>query len=206
VAHRAPLRPKHRYVLSWLIPSLSRMIPRPRPGDESKPQLHRASAPEVPRPRKVEAVDPEARKKKQVADNWFAWNLEVGAIALPGFIASIVKFYFIHKLQWVPVSVLISHGVFTIPVMILATDSFRRWLKLPEGGRIRTLIRILSLSFSGLPALICPLAATLAAATNITPQNGESLTSITLWCLATVLPASFVGVIVSNKEVTSDES
>jgi hypothetical protein len=176
------------------------------PGEESKPQLHETSVQEVPERQQAGPVDPEAGKRKQVANNWFAWNLEVSAIALPGFIATIVKFYFTHKLQWAPVAVLVSHGVFTIPVMILATDSFRRWLKLSKGGRIRTLMRILGLGFSGLPALICPLAATLAAVTNITPQNGESLTSITLWCLAAALPASFVSVIVSNREVTSDES
>jgi hypothetical protein len=164
---------------------------------------YEATTPARPQPRQVEKT--QEPQSHHIADNWFAWRLEVGAIILPGFISTIIKFCLTNKLEWAPVAADLSHGIFIIPVMILAGDAFRRWIKVPKRGRMRLLLRLLGLGFSGIATLACLLAATVAGVANMSPATGHALANISVWCLVAALPTSFVGVIVSNREVISNE-
>jgi hypothetical protein len=128
----------------------------------------------------------------------------VGAIGLPGFIVTIVSFSQTDSSNWRPVATAISQGVFIIPVMILAADTFWRWC-LRAGRRWITVVqRLIALPLSGIATLTCLLAATqVGAGAAPGTATGRALTAITIWCLISVLPVSLLGVVVSNAEAAA---
>ena len=120
-------------------------------------------------------------------DSWFVWLLALAAIIVPAIVLLCVGSIPLDRLTAGDLSTAAKRGDFLVPVLILCVETIRRWCREVHCGRVLQFVRVLAVTSCGLAGSICFSATVIAAKVEVTPAVGESLTTITWWCLVVAL-------------------
>ena len=146
---------------------------------------------------------PQSATGRSGGDAWFVWLLALAAIILPAIVLLCVGSIPLDRVTTGDLSTAARRGDFLVPVLILCVETIRRWCRDVHCGRILRYVRITAVAACGLAGSICFSATVIATKTEITPAVGESLTTITWWCLVTALLFGTWGVAASRKKEQS---
>lgn len=200
----AAVKPPKSGQLSWR--SFLSRVPGARQGESSPEESVRPSG----------RIAARKAQKRRIADNWFAWGLELVALALPVFLTVFVNYFYTEHLNWALIAAASSKGDYLIPTLILCVDVTRRWYREVKGELILTssrdkrykipiFVRSIVITISGLAAGFCLVTQSLAASGHISNTSGKVINIITVWCLVAAVPFGTAGVYMSNIEVMADE-
>jgi hypothetical protein len=93
----------------------------------------------------------------------------------------------------------VRRGEFLVPVIILAAETIRRWCRdvTCTWWPWKT-VRIIAVSLGGLAIIVCLIAATEVASTQISRGTGNSMVMITILCSIVALAFGSLGVLLTE--------
>jgi hypothetical protein len=137
-------------------------------------------------------------------DPWFVWLLALAAIALPVVVLLCVGSIPLDRVTWVDVGTAAKRGDFLVPVLILCAETIRRWCREVKCGHFLIVVRIFAVGMCGLAGAICFSATVIAANVEVTRAGGDSLVTITWWCLVAAFVFGTWAVAVSGGEARGE--